>query len=109
APTKVLSKVANRLAKKHKQLTNCILVLDTPRKIEQALQKTPIEDIWGVGYQYATKLRRLEINTAFDLSKKTIEWAHRNLGGVVGIRLIRELCGEESMVMNEERIQKKMI
>ncbi|MFX5340219.1 hypothetical protein ABTD27_19650, partial [Acinetobacter baumannii] len=55
APPKVLSKVANRLAKKHKQLTNCILVLDTPRKIEQALQKTPIEDIWGVGYQYATK------------------------------------------------------
>ncbi|MBX9732508.1 MAG: Y-family DNA polymerase [Chitinophagaceae bacterium] len=109
APTKVLSKVANRLAKKHKQLTNCILVLDTPRKIEQALQKTPIEDVWGVGYQYATKLRRLEINTALDLSKKTIEWAHRNLGGVVGIRLIRELCGEESMTMNEERTQKKMI
>lgn len=109
APTKVLSKVANRLAKKHKQLTNCILVLDTPRKIEQALQKTSIEDIWGVGYQYASKLRRLEINTAFDLSKKTIEWAHRNLGGVVGMRLIRELCGEESMMMNEERIQKKMI
>jgi DNA polymerase V len=109
APTKVLSKVANRLAKKHKQLTNCILVLDTPRKIEQALQKTPIEEVWGVGYQYATKLRRLEINTALDLSKKTIEWAHRNLGGVVGIRLIRELRGEESMTMNEERTQKKMI
>lgn len=109
APTKVLSKVANRLAKKHKQLTNCILVLDTPRKIEQALQKTPIEEVWGVGYQYATKLRRLEINSAFDLSKKTIEWAHRNLGGVVGVRLIRELCGEETLTMNDARTQKKMI
>jgi DNA polymerase V len=109
APTKVLSKVANRLAKKHKQLTNCILVLDTPRKTEQALQKTPIEDVWGVGYQYATKLRRLQINTALDLSKQSIEWAHRNLGGVVGMRLIRELSGEESMRMNDERTQKKMI
>jgi DNA polymerase V len=109
APTKVLSKVANRLAKKHKQLTNCILVLDTPRKTAQALQKTPIEDVWGVGYQYATKLRRLQINTALDLSKQNIEWAHRNLGGVVGMRLIRELSGEESMRMNDERTQKKMI
>ena len=51
APTKVLSKVANRLCKKHKAITNCVLVLDTPRKLEQALEKTPVEDIWGVGHQ----------------------------------------------------------
>jgi hypothetical protein len=29
------------------------------------------------------------IFTAFDLTKKTEEWADKNLGGVVGIRLIR--------------------
>src|SRR5471030_2423668 len=50
APTKVLSKVANRLSKKNKEATNCVLVLDTPRKIERALQRTPVEDVWGVGY-----------------------------------------------------------
>src|SRR5476649_522206 len=63
APTKVLCKVANRLSKKHKEATNCVLVLDTPRKTEQALQRTPVEDVWGVGYQYATKLYHLNINT----------------------------------------------
>lgn len=109
APTKVLSKVANRLAKKHKLATNCVLVLDSPRKTQQALEKTLVEDIWGVGRQYATKLQLYNINNAFELSKQNIDWAHRNLGGVVGKRLIRELNGEASMPMNEERINKKII
>jgi DNA polymerase V len=109
APTKVLSKVANRLSKKHKEKTNCVLVLDTPRKIEQALQRTPVEDIWGVGYQYAEKLYRMDIKTAYDLSIKDILWAHKNLGGVTGARLIRELKGIESIQMMDELVNKKMI
>ena len=109
APTKVLSKVANRLAKKNKTVTNCVLVLDSPRKIEQALQKTAIEDIWGVGGQYAEKLRLSNINTAYDLSKKDLNWAKKNLGGVVGERLIRELKGEKSRIMEDPLTQKKII
>ncbi|MDI9363790.1 MAG: Y-family DNA polymerase [Flavobacterium sp.] len=109
APTKVLSKVANRLAKKNKEATNCILILDTPRKIEQALQRTEVEDIWGVGNQYAQKLRHMQIVTAWQLSLKNIEWAHKHLGGVVGVRLVRELKGIESIVMEAELVNKKMI
>lgn len=109
APTKVLSKVANRLSKKHKEATNCVLVLDTPGKTEQALQKTPVEDIWGVGYQYAEKLRRMNINTAYGLSKKDIAWANKHLGGVTGARLIRELKGIESIQMLDEPVNKRMI
>ncbi|MBV9989075.1 MAG: Y-family DNA polymerase [Chitinophagaceae bacterium] len=109
APTKVLSKLANRLAKKHKAATDCVLVLDTPRKREQALQRTPVEDIWGVGYRYAEKLRRFNINSAYDLAKHNAEWAHSHLGGVTGVRLLRELQGIESMQMLEELDSKKMI
>lgn len=109
APTKVLSKVANRLSKKNKEATNCVLVLDTPRKIEQALRKTPIDDVWGVGFQYADKLRRMYIDTAYDLSIKDIYWAEKNLGGVTGVRLVRELKGIESMQMLNELVNKKMI
>lgn len=109
APTKVLSKVANRIAKKHKIATNCVLVLDTPQAIEEALHQTAVEDIWGIGRQYANKLRMLQIHTAFDLSLQNIGFAHRNLGGVVGMRLIRELNGMESIPMHEEHVSKKMI
>ena len=109
APTKVLSKVANRLSKKNKIETDCVLVLDTEEKINDALQRTTVEDIWGVGYQYATKLRQFRINTALDLKRMSTEWAHRHLGGVVGVRLIKELNGEPAIVMEEELINKKMI
>ncbi len=110
APTKVLCKVANHLAKKNKIATKCVVVLDTQEKVDEALQNTPIGEVWGVGRQYAKKL--VEENfvfTAFDLSKKTTEWAYKNLGGVVGVRLIRELKGEPSIVMKDPLTTKKMI
>lgn len=109
APTKVLAKAANRLAKKNKQATNCVMVLDTKKKMEEALRKTRVEDVWGVGYQYAMKLNRFNVFTAYDLSMKTEEWARRSLGGVTGVRLIRELKGYESVVMEDQLVEKKMI
>lgn len=109
APTKVLSKIANRLSKKNKVATNCVLVLDTPRKIEQALQRTPIEDVWGVGRQYADKLRKLGLETAFDLSVQELAFASKWMGGVTGVRLLRELKGVQSLLMKEELKIKKMI
>ena len=110
APTKVLSKVANHLAKKNKIATQCVVVLDTKEKIAKALQDTPIGEVWGVGRQYALKLTEMNaVFTAYDLSKKTEEWAKKNLGGVVGVRLIKELNGEHSNEMKEELIVKKII
>jgi DNA polymerase V len=87
APTKALSKVANKLAKKNKQITGCVLILNTEKKITQALQKTPIGDVWGIGHQYA----------------------HQELGGVVGARLFRELKGFPCIDMQSERVTKHMI
>ena len=110
APTKVLSKVANHLAKKNKEATNCVVVLDTKEKIARALQNTPICEVWGVGNQYAQKLKEMNaVFTALDLSKKTEEWAYKNLGGVVGIRLVKELKGEAASEMKKELVVKKMI
>jgi len=110
APTKVLSKVANHLAKKNKDATQCVVVLDTKEKIAQALQDTPVGEVWGIGRQYADKLRDMNaVFTAFDLTKKTEEWAHKNLGGVVGVRLIKELKAEPTQQMKEELVIKKMI
>ncbi len=110
APTKVLSKVANHLAKKNKQATACVVVLDTKEKISEALQNTPVNEVWGVGRQYAEKLKDLNaVFTAFDLTKKTEEWARKNLGGVVGVRLIKELKGEAANEMDEQLTEKKMI
>ena len=110
APTKVLAKLANRMAKKNKHLTDCITVLDTEEKINPALHKTPVSDIWGIGYQYAKKLKEVwGIYDAWQLRNLSDEFAHTHLGGVVGIRLVRELQGIASQEMEDELVNKKMI
>jgi len=110
APTKVLAKLANRIAKKNKHLTDCITVLDTEEKINAALHKTPVSDIWGVGGQYAKKLNEgWGIYDAWQLRNLSDEFAHTHLGGVVGIRLVRELKGIVSEEMEDELVSKKMI
>ena len=110
APTKVLSKVANRLAKKNKAKTNCIMILDTAEKVKEALQKTAVEDVWGVGRQYALKLRDTwGIFDAYQLSQMSETFGRSQLGGVVGTRLIKELKGETASEMKEELVTKKMI
>lgn len=109
APTKLLAKVANKLAKKNKVATQCIMVLDTKEKITDALKKTKIADVWGIGYQYTEKLKRFQIHNAYDLSLKTSDWASRHLGGVMGLRLLRELKGNDAVPMKEELLTKKVI
>ncbi len=110
APGKLLSKLANRLAKKDKHGTGCIMVLDSREKISDALQLTPVSDLWGVGTRYAEKLKdHWGIYDAYQLSTMNDTWALKNLGGVTGLRLVRELRGESCMVMKEPLDTKKMI
>ncbi|HKP33028.1 MAG TPA: Y-family DNA polymerase [Chitinophagaceae bacterium] len=109
APTKVLSKLANRLVKKMK-LKPAVMVLDSDSKIIEALQKTSVEDIWGVGRRYAGKLKEWwGIENALQLRNMNEEWARKNLGGVVGVRLIRELRGIPCMPMKDPLENKLMI
>ncbi len=110
APTKVLAKVANRLSKKNKAATQCVMVLDNEQKIIKALHNTPIDDVWGIGRQYAKKLKEQHaIFTALDLRNQKEDWAKKHLGGVVGIRLLRELQGKPTNDLQEELTVKKMI
>ena len=110
APSKVLSKVANRLAKKDKKKSGCIMVLDTNDKIQQALEMTDVSDLWGIGRWYARKLKEeYGINIAWQLRHMPVEWARKNLGGIVGVRMIKELNGESCIVMKDPLEKKKMI
>src|SRR5437762_865103 len=65
--------------------------------------------IFGIGTQYAEKLQRFGIDDAYMLSQMPEEWGRKNLGGVVGVRLIKELKGESAIDMEDEFDEKKMI
>jgi DNA polymerase V len=110
APTKVLAKVANRLSKKYKQQYDGVMVLDNEEKIISALKQTMVGDIWGVGWQYAQKLKEYwSIYDALQLSRMSEEFGKTHLGGVTGVRLIKELRGEPAKDMEDELVSKKMI
>ena len=109
APTKVLSKVANRLAKKDKIGTRGVMVLQTPEQQMEALMRTEIEDVWGVGTAGSRKLRMFNINTAWDLRNMNEDWVRNNLGGVVGVRLLKELKGLPCIDMKDPLLKKKVI
>ena len=109
APTKTLAKIANRLAKNHKAKSGCMLILDTPGKVDAALKRTPVKEIWGVGKQYAGKLEKFDVNTGLDLKTMPEEWARQHLGGVVGVRLMKELNGIHAIGLEEQLTTKKMV
>lgn len=109
APTKVLAKVANRLSKKNKVATQGVMILNSPETITSALCRTPVGDVWGVGRRSAEKLVKVGIEDAYQLSNMNEEWARKNLGGVVGVRLVKELKGTPAIMMEDELVNKKMI
>jgi DNA polymerase V len=109
APTKTLAKLANYLAKKNKAATQCVTVLATREDQVTAMKQTRVNNVWGVGGAYAKKLINLGITSAWELSTMPEEWAHNNLGGVTGMRLIRELNGLPSRDMEKPLVSKKMI
>lgn len=109
APTKVLSKVANRLSKKDKLGTRGVVVLDTDEKIQAALEQTAVKDLWGIGRQYAEKLQALGIGNGWQLRNLPLEWVRKNLGGVVGSRFLRELQGEPCIPMKNPLEIKQLI
>jgi len=109
APTKTLAKLANHIAKQNKKASGCITVLDTPEKQREALQQARVHSLWGVGGAYSQKLYNMGITNGWELATMSEAWAHRFLGGVVGVRLIKELRGEHAVDMRDELIEKKMI
>ena len=109
APTKALSKVANRIAKKFQQRTQGVYVIDTDEKRIKALKWTKIEDVWGIGRRLTKKMMAHNILTAYDFTKPQHEAWIRKQMGVIGMRLKYELEGKSVLALESIPEQKKSI
>lgn len=89
--TKTLSKIAGFHAKTLPQLESVFDLTPTSLQVA-ALRQTPIEEVWGVGYRWATKLKGNGIRTAFDLREARDEWIRQNMN-ITGLRMAHELRG----------------
>jgi len=91
-PTKTLSKLANRLAKKSAKAGGVLDLAHHPHWIEAALRKTPVGDVWGVGRRWTVMLEERGIHTAYDFANAPDGWVRQRMG-VVGLRTVHELRG----------------
>lgn len=88
ASTKTLAKVANKISKKY----NGVFVIDSEPVRDWTLRNTTIEDVWGIGRQYAKMLTKIGVHTAYDFTQLDASWV-RNKMTVVGQRTHEELKG----------------
>lgn len=109
APTKTLSKMANKMAKKNKnQLGRGYHVLSEAKEIEKALKDFPLEDVWGIGRQYYTFLHGKGITSPWAFTQLPESYVRKHMT-VVGHRLYKELKGISCRTMEEEIVMKKGI
>lgn len=89
ASTKVLSKVANRVAKKS---VGGVAELLTDELRDRVLKSIEIEDIWGINKRLGVRLRSHGIITAANL-RDAPEALIKQIMGIVGVRIMYELRG----------------
>lgn len=95
APTKTLAKIASKLCKKYPKLRGACLMY-RGEDIAKVLKDYPVGDIWGIGRRYAKMLDSYGVRTAGAFRALSEEWVRAKMG-VVGIRIWRELHGEQSL------------
>lgn len=107
APTKALSKVANRIAKKFPERTGSVYVIDSEEKRIKALKWLGIEDVWGIGRRHAKRLKALHIHTALDFTGLDDAWVRKHMS-VVGLRLKHELQGLSRLDLEDVQAKKSI-
>ena len=107
APNKTLAKMASHFAKEHSGYRHCCLI-DTDEKRIKALKLYPVDEVWGIGRRYASKLQSLGIHTAFDFASMSKEALNATFNNIVIYRTWAELNGIDC-VPNEAMAKKKSI
>lgn len=107
APTKTLSKVANRIAKKFPEKTKGVYIIDSEEKRIKALKWLKIGDVWGIGRKHAKRLNAHNVFTAYDFIQLNDSWVRKNMA-VVGLRLKHDLQGMPTLDL-EKAAPKKNI
>ena len=107
APTKALSKVANKIARKYPVETNGVYVIDSEIKITNALKWTKIKDIWGIGSKLSNRLSMKGCKNAYYFTQLPESWVKSNMS-VVESRLQRDLLGIPTLNLEVQKSKKSI-
>ncbi len=100
APTKALSKVANKIARKFPEETKGVYVIDSEAKRLKALKWIKIEEVWGVGRGLQKRLKAKGCKKAYDFTCLSDDWVRKNLA-ITGWKLKKDLEGNSQLKLDE--------
>lgn len=90
--SKTLAKLANKAAKKNKNL-NGVLDLTECKNIDEMLEKIDVVEVWGIGWRTAKKLNAINIFNARELKYADDKLVQKKFG-ILGLRTVLELRGQ---------------
>ena len=99
AETKTLAKIANRVAKRTPDTDGVFDLLACPDR-DTLLGRVAVDEVWGIGPNYARLLKQQGIATALQLRQADEQWIRRHMG-VVGLRMVAELRGRSCLELEE--------
>lgn len=92
APTRALSKVANKIAKQFYLRTGGVYLISSDEQRLKALKWTKIEDVWGIGRRLSKRLKAINIFTAYEFTQLSDDFIKQNFS-IIELRLKKELEG----------------
>jgi DNA polymerase V len=110
APTRVLAKIANHLAKKHPAYHAtgvCQLDADSPAT-HAVLKQLPVTELWGVARRSAERLNVMGIHTAWQLREADPKQIRKRFS-VVQERIVWELRGQPMIALDDMSAPKQQI
>lgn len=108
APTKTLSKMASKYAKKYPGYNRCC-VIGTDEQRVKALRLFPVGDVWGIGRRISRSLESMGVMTAYDFAALSKDYVRKRYH-VTGERTWKELHGEPCIAIDGlEGVTKKTI
>lgn len=105
-PSKVLAKVANRIAKK--QTDSGVFDIRSRETQDEILKNLDVDKLWGVARRWAERLAGLGIHKAAELRDANPTIIRKRLS-VVGERILRELNGQSCVDLEDIQPRKNIM
>jgi DNA polymerase V len=108
ATSKTLAKLASDRAKKVPGLEGSLALIGPGSPTDAYLAQMPVQDIWGVGWKLAPKLKAEGVHTALDLRQLSPKRAQQ-LMGIHGRHMVYELNGTSCLPLQRITKPQQMI
>ena len=99
APTKALSKVANKIARKFPKQTGGVFVIDSEESRIKALKWIKLKDVWGIGRGLQKRLKVKGCKTAYDFTQLSDDWVRKNFS-ITAWKLKKDLKGVSKLPLD---------